>query len=75
MAAVDLPVNVLALPGTPPVAELAAIGVKRISVGSGFSNVAAGASRSRAASCSSSGTYDYWATAMTGMTVTHEAFG
>ncbi|MGN6792672.1 MAG: isocitrate lyase/PEP mutase family protein, partial [Streptosporangiaceae bacterium] len=36
VAAVDLPVNVLALPGTPPVPELAAMGVKRISVGGAF---------------------------------------
>jgi len=35
LAAVELPVNVLARPGTPPVAELAALGVKRISVGGG----------------------------------------
>lgn len=33
---VDLPVNVLALPGVPSVAELGEIGVARISVGSGF---------------------------------------
>src|SRR5262249_48469440 len=36
VAAVDAPVNVLALPGTPPVYELAAMGVKRISVGGAF---------------------------------------
>src|SRR5438105_890284 len=30
---VDLPVSVLAMPGVPPVAELAEIGVKRVSVG------------------------------------------
>ena len=40
---VDRPVNVLALPGVPPVAELGAIGVGRISVGSGFTLVAYGA--------------------------------
>ena len=33
VVAVGLPVNVLVLPGTPPVAELAAVGVRRISVG------------------------------------------
>jgi 2-methylisocitrate lyase-like PEP mutase family enzyme len=33
--AVSLPVNVLALPGLPPPAELARIGVRRLSVGSG----------------------------------------
>lgn len=74
VAAVDLPVNVLALPGTAPVAELADIGVKRISVGSGFSNVAAGALADAGRELLEQGTYDYWATAMTGMTVIHEAF-
>ncbi len=73
--AVDLPVNVLALPGTAPVAELAAIGVKRVSVGSGFSNVAAGALADAGRELLERGTYDYWATAITGMTVIHEAFG
>jgi 2-methylisocitrate lyase-like PEP mutase family enzyme len=73
--AVDLPVNVLALPGTAPVAELAEIGVKRISVGSGFSNVAAGALADAGRELLERGTYEYWATAMTGMGVIHEAFG
>jgi 2-methylisocitrate lyase-like PEP mutase family enzyme len=72
--AVDLPINVLALPGTAPVAELGAIGVKRVSVGSGFSNVAAGALADAGRELLERGTYDYWATAMTGMTVIHEAF-
>lgn len=40
---VDRPVNVLALPGVPGVEELAGAGVARISVGSGFANVALGA--------------------------------
>jgi 2-methylisocitrate lyase-like PEP mutase family enzyme len=43
VAAVDLPVNVLALPGVPPVAELAEIGVKRVSVGAAFLWTALGA--------------------------------
>jgi 2-methylisocitrate lyase-like PEP mutase family enzyme len=72
--AVDRPVNVLALPGTAPVAELAAIGVKRISVGSGFSNVAAGALVDAGRELLERGTYDYWATAITGMGVIHQAF-
>lgn len=74
VAAVDLPVNVLALPGTAPVAELAAMGVKRVSVGSGFSNVAAGALADAGRELLERGTYDYWATGMTGMTVIHQAF-
>ncbi|HEY3732873.1 MAG TPA: isocitrate lyase/phosphoenolpyruvate mutase family protein [Streptosporangiaceae bacterium] len=40
VAAVDRPVNVLALAGMPPVAELAAAGAARISIGSGFSTAA-----------------------------------
>ena len=35
-AAVDRPVSVLALPAAPPVAELAELGVRRISVGGAF---------------------------------------
>jgi 2-methylisocitrate lyase-like PEP mutase family enzyme len=40
---VDLPVNVLLLPGGPGVPELAGVGVARISVGSAFHHVAVGA--------------------------------
>jgi 2-methylisocitrate lyase-like PEP mutase family enzyme len=43
VAAVERPVNVLALPGGPPVAELAAAGVARLSVGGAFAFVALGA--------------------------------
>jgi 2-methylisocitrate lyase-like PEP mutase family enzyme len=75
VAAVDRPVNVLALPGTVPVAELGEIGVRRISVGSGFSNVAAGALADAGRELLERGTYEYWAIGMTGMGVIHEAFG
>jgi 2-methylisocitrate lyase-like PEP mutase family enzyme len=40
VAAVDAPVNVLALPGTPAIAELAAIGVRRVSTGGALARVA-----------------------------------
>jgi 2-methylisocitrate lyase-like PEP mutase family enzyme len=40
---VDRPVNVLMLPGGPTIAELAAAGVARVSVGGAFSAVALGA--------------------------------
>jgi 2-methylisocitrate lyase-like PEP mutase family enzyme len=43
VSAVDLPVNVLLVPGGPSVAELADVGVARISVGNGFHNVMLGA--------------------------------
>lgn len=36
VSSVDLPVNVLAMPAAPPVAELAGLGVARISVGGSF---------------------------------------
>ena len=75
VAAVDLPVNVLALPGAPSVAELGAIGVKRISVGSGFSSVAMGALVEAGRELLDQGTYGYWATAVVGMGIEGEAFG
>ena len=43
VAAVDRPLNVLALPGTPSVAELGAMGVARISVGGAYAFAALGA--------------------------------
>jgi 2-methylisocitrate lyase-like PEP mutase family enzyme len=43
ISAVDLPVNVLLVPGGPSVAELADAGAARISVGSAFHYVALGA--------------------------------
>ncbi len=63
VSSVDRPVNVLALPGVPPVAELAAIGVGRISVGSGFSLVAYGAVATAAKELLEDGTYGFWDTA------------
>lgn len=56
---VDRPVNVLALPGVPAVHELAAAGVARVSVGSGFSNVAWGALLRAASELLESGTYGW----------------
>ena len=43
VAETGAPVNVLLLPGGPTVAELTALGVRRISLGSGLSNIAYGA--------------------------------
>lgn len=60
VASVDRPVNVLALPGVPPVAELAELGVGRISVGSGFSLVAYGAIATAAKELLEQGTYGFW---------------
>ena len=74
VAAVDRPVNVLALPGLASVAELAAAGVKRVSVGSGFSNVALGAAINAAKEFRDLGTYDWWSVAGPAFTMTHDLF-
>lgn len=58
---VDRPVNVLALPTAPPVAELADLGVARISVGSGFAFAALGALADAAQELRDRGTYGFWA--------------
>jgi 2-methylisocitrate lyase-like PEP mutase family enzyme len=60
VASVDLPVNVLALPNTAPVSELAAAGVRRVSVGSGFTSVALGATIQAARELLDEGTYGFW---------------
>ena len=39
-SSLDRPVNVLAVPGVPPVSDLADAGVARISIGGGFSHAA-----------------------------------
>jgi len=63
VSAVDRPVNVLAIPGVPSVAELAELGVARISVGSGFSLVAYGGLATAAKELMEKGTYGWWAQA------------
>lgn len=57
---VDVPVNVLALPGVPPVPELGRLGVARVSVGSGFSLAAYGALVTAARELLDEGTYGFW---------------
>ena len=71
---VDLPVNVLALPGVPPVAELAEIGVARISVGGGFNLVGLGAVANAALELLDEGTYGYWEQATAGAAARNAAF-
>ncbi len=56
---VDLPVNVLALPGAPTVAELASLRVARISVGGAFAFAALGALSDAAEELRDKGTYGY----------------
>ena len=59
VSAVDRPVNVLAVPGIPPIAELAEAGVARISVGGAFSHVAFGALTRAARELLDDGTYGF----------------
>jgi 2-methylisocitrate lyase-like PEP mutase family enzyme len=71
---VDVPVNVLALPNGPNVAELASAGVARISVGSAFFNVAMNALAQAAREWRDEGTHEFWQGAIGGMAATQEAF-
>ena len=63
VSSVDLPVNVLVLPGMAPVGELAEAGVSRISVGGAFAFAAYGAAATAGRELLESGTYGYWETA------------
>jgi 2-methylisocitrate lyase-like PEP mutase family enzyme len=69
ISSVDRPVNVLAGPNTPPVAELAAAGVKRVSVGGAFTYAALNAAAQAGRELLEQGTYGYWASAGPGMTM------
>ena len=71
---VGVPVNVLALPGVPPVSELAGIGVKRISVGSGFNLVGIAAVADAARELRDDGTYGFWDLAARGVPHRNRAF-
>jgi 2-methylisocitrate lyase-like PEP mutase family enzyme len=59
VSSVDKPVNVLTMPGTPAVAELASLGVARISVGGAFAYAALGALVDAATELRDAGTYGY----------------
>ena len=54
---VQCPLNILAGPGTPPIAELEKLGVSRVSVGSGFMRATLGLLRRAAGELKSAGTY------------------
>ena len=73
-ASVDRPVNVLALAGTPPVRELAAAGVRRISVGGAFAMAALGMLREAAQEFREQGTYGYLTYARIGRDAVQAAF-
>jgi 2-methylisocitrate lyase-like PEP mutase family enzyme len=72
---VDRPVNVLARPGVPAVAELAAVGVSRVSVGGGFAFAALGAVVEAARELLEAGTYTFWEQAGIGAKGAASAFG
>jgi 2-methylisocitrate lyase-like PEP mutase family enzyme len=74
VAAVDRPVNVLAVPGAPSVSELAAAGVGRVSVGGALAFAALGAVVEAARELLDQGTYAYWELAGTGAKAARAAF-
>jgi 2-methylisocitrate lyase-like PEP mutase family enzyme len=74
VAAVDRPVNVLALPGGPSVSELAEAGVARISVGGAFAYAALGAAVEAAKELKEQGTYGFWDRARVGGAAARAAF-
>lgn len=71
---VDRPVNVLALPGVPPVDDLGRAGVARVSVGSGFAAVAWGALVDAASELRDQGTYGFRELAARGSAAARQAF-
>jgi 2-methylisocitrate lyase-like PEP mutase family enzyme len=71
---VDRPVNVLALPGAPPVRELAEAGVARVSVGGAFAFAALGAAAQAARELMDDGTYGFWELAGPGSKGARAAF-
>jgi 2-methylisocitrate lyase-like PEP mutase family enzyme len=74
VSSVDLPVNVLAMAATPPVAELAAAGVARVSVGGAFAFAAAGALIGAATELRDQGTYGYATLSAAGRAAINDAF-
>ncbi|HEX4655890.1 MAG TPA: isocitrate lyase/phosphoenolpyruvate mutase family protein [Streptosporangiaceae bacterium] len=74
VSSVDRPVNVLAMPGAPTVAELADLGVARISVGGAFAYAALGALIAAARELRTAGTYGYLGSARIGRQVSDIAF-
>jgi 2-methylisocitrate lyase-like PEP mutase family enzyme len=74
VAEVGRPVNVLAYPGAPRVAELAAAGVKRISVGGAFAFAAIDAVAEAARELREEGTYGFLGPARAGSALAKRAF-
>ena len=74
VSSVNLPVNVLAWPGGPSVGELAAAGVRRVSVGGAFAFVALGATIEAARELLDEGTYGFMERAGLGMQTARPVF-
>ena len=75
VASVDRPVNVLVVPGAPSIAELAAAGVARVSVGGAFSLVAAAAVADAGRELLEQGSYSWLESAGRGRAVLRAALG
>jgi 2-methylisocitrate lyase-like PEP mutase family enzyme len=75
VSSVDLPVNVLATPVGPTVAELADLGVSRVSVGGSFAFAALDGLVTAARELLDEGTYGYGARAARGRDAARSAFG
>lgn len=71
---VDRPVNILARPGGPSVAELAELGVSRVSVGGAFAFAALGALVAAAQELRERGTYGFADQARLGLEAVRKAF-
>jgi 2-methylisocitrate lyase-like PEP mutase family enzyme len=74
VSSVDLPVNVLALPGGPDVAGLAALGVRRISVGGAFAYAAIAGLVDAGREFLDSGTLGFWERSAVGGAAARAAF-
>jgi 2-methylisocitrate lyase-like PEP mutase family enzyme len=74
LSEVDRPVNVLPVPGVPPVAELAEAGVARISIGGAFAFTAYGALIDAATELRDQGTYGYRSPGAAGRKAVNTAF-
>jgi 2-methylisocitrate lyase-like PEP mutase family enzyme len=74
LAAVDRPVSVLVLPGSPAVGELAQLGVSRISVGGAIAVAAYGAAINAVTELRDKGTCGYWDLAAVARPVITDAF-
>ncbi len=75
VSSTDRPVNVLARPGVPAVADLAEVGVARISVGGAFSQVALAALARAGRELLEEGTYGFLDLAAEGRELAAAAFG